>query len=571
VTVTATQAVGASGGSTDAQQVHRLPLAEVVAHPANPRGPVAAGDEGLAELVESIRSMGVLEAALVVPIGAAVAAWGELDDATACVLTNGAGRPWADAAPAGARWVLVAGHRRAEACRLAGLDTLPAVVRDDMAGSPGDQVAAMAAENIARVDLAPLDEARSFATLAALGWSQRRIAAAAGRSPGQVAKRLSLLRLPAPITAAVRAGTLSVSEALEFTALDTANATAAWKAYNDRNDYQAATAKAAVDITRRRAEWAAARSKAEQDLAEQGVPVVNPDRRFGTSRWDHQIDDAKAVKKAHTAGTLVAAITGRGEVIYYTTDKPKQRRSAQDQAQATALRERGKAMKARAEVCARIAQAGPPALPSGRARNLLDTFAQALLHSPGADVSQLAWTWIHADQGAPGRSQHYDWIRALRADAGDNAARARIEAAYVVALAQDEIEARWQYSDWGPHTLAYLERLQASGYTPTPWETARLDTARAATEAAAQISTDPDRYELSYSVLDGWILLQLGEDSTDDQLAAVAADIKQEDLDAAQDWAEDTLRARGVPVRAWQSVTRDDAIAWIPYPTSVPQ
>lgn len=60
MTVAATQAVGASVGSGDPQQVHRLPLVEVVAHPANPRGPVAAGDEGLAELVESIRSMGVL-------------------------------------------------------------------------------------------------------------------------------------------------------------------------------------------------------------------------------------------------------------------------------------------------------------------------------------------------------------------------------------------------------------------------------------------------------------------------------------------------------------------------------
>lgn len=66
----------------------------------------------MAELVESIRSMGVLEAALVVPIDAAVQARGELDDSMACALTNGAGRPWADGVPVGARWVLVAGHRR---------------------------------------------------------------------------------------------------------------------------------------------------------------------------------------------------------------------------------------------------------------------------------------------------------------------------------------------------------------------------------------------------------------------------------------------------------------------------
>jgi ParB family chromosome partitioning protein len=573
VTVTASPA-GASVGSIDLQQVHQLDLAEVVAHPANPRGLVVAGDEGLAELVESIRSMGVLEAALVVPSGAAVAAWAELDDATAEQLANGAGRPWAEGVPAGARWVLVAGHRRAEASRLAGLDRLPAVVREDLAADPAGQVAAMAAENIARRDLAPLDEARSFSALAALGWSQRRIAAAAGCSPGQVAKRLSLLRLPAPIADAVRAGNLSVADALEFTALDTANATGAWKAYKDRSDYQASSPKAAVDITRRRAEWVAAASKAEQDLAEQGVPVVNPDKRFGSARWQHQIDDAKAIKQARKAGTLVASITGRGDVVYYTTAKPARTRSAHEEAEATTRRERTKAMKARAVVCARIAQAGPPVHPGGRARALLDSFAQALLHSPAADVSQLAWTWTHPDQGGPGHSQHRDWIRGLVAGAGDDAVQARIHAAHAVALAQDEIQARWQYSGWGQRTIAYLDRLQAAGYTPTPWETARLDSARATAEAPVdqtEYPTDPSRYELSYSCLDGWIILQLGNSQFEDRLLDRDADLERDDLDAAHAWATETLRARGVPVHAWQAITHDDLIAWKPYPTSVPQ
>lgn len=59
--VTATTAGSASGGSTGGRQVHELDLAEVIVHPANPRGPVGAGDEGMAELAESIRAFGVLE------------------------------------------------------------------------------------------------------------------------------------------------------------------------------------------------------------------------------------------------------------------------------------------------------------------------------------------------------------------------------------------------------------------------------------------------------------------------------------------------------------------------------
>lgn len=566
----ATPEVGASGGSTDLQQVHQLDLAEVVAHPANPRGPVSDGDEGLAELVESIRSMGVLEAALVVPVEAAVAAWAELDDATAGQLANGAGRPWADGVPAGARWVLVAGHRRAEASRLAGLDRLPAIVREDLAADPAGQVAAMAAENIARRDLAPLDEARSFSALAALGWSQRRIAAAAGCSPGQVAKRLSLLRLPAPIAEAVRAKTLSVADALEFAALDPAAAVAAWKAYKDRSDYQASSPKAAVDITRRRAEWAAAASKAEQDLAEQGVPVVNPDTRFGSARWQHQIDDAKAIKQARKAGTLVASITGRGDVVYYTTAKPARTRSAHEEAEATARRERTKAIKARAVVCARIAQAGPPVHPGGRARSLLDTFAQALLRRAGADAAQLAWTWLHPDQHDRGHSSHYDWIRSLRAGTGDDAIQARIHAAHAVALAQDEIQARWQHGPWGADSVAHLDRLRIAGHNPTSWEAARLTAARAAadpTPTEADFPTDPSRYELSYSYLDGWIIVQLADDATDDRLIDRDADLDKDDLDTAHAWAADTLRARGVPVYAWQAVGHDDLMAWTPYVT----
>jgi hypothetical protein len=78
------------------------------------------------------------------------------------------------------------------------------------------------------------------------------------------------------------------------------------------------------------------------------------------------------------------------------------------------------------------------------------------------------------------------------------------------ALLDSFAQARWQYSGWGQRTIAYLDRLQAAGYTPTPWETARLNSARATAEAPVdqtEYPTDPSRYELSHNCLDGWIIL----------------------------------------------------------------
>lgn len=174
-------AAGQSSLTGETTYYPELPLELIDAAPDNPRRDL--GD--LAELVESIKG----PAGLVQPP----------------LLTVRDGR-----------FVVVCGHRRHAAARLAGLTSIPALVRsmDDTA-----RKTTMLVENLQRVDLSPIEEARAFAELVGLGWTQRQIAADVGRAQSHVAKRLSLLKLPEEVQAKVDSGGITVSEAVELTQL----------------------------------------------------------------------------------------------------------------------------------------------------------------------------------------------------------------------------------------------------------------------------------------------------------------------------------------------------------------
>lgn len=134
-----------------------LPLAACVVWVDNPRKTV--GD--LAELTESVRSVGVLEPVL--------------------------------ARPKGEGWEILAGQRRFLAAGLAGLTEIPALVRD----VPDDVALEIAlVENSARCDVLPLEEAAVIERLVRdHGRSVADVAARLGRSVRWVEKRRSLLRL----------------------------------------------------------------------------------------------------------------------------------------------------------------------------------------------------------------------------------------------------------------------------------------------------------------------------------------------------------------------------------------
>lgn len=120
--------------------------------------------------------------------------------------------------------VIVAGHRRHAAAQL-GIDKeiLPAdwqldvIVRAN--GVPEKRTAQQLVENIQRVDIDPIDEALSYLRLGEMGMNQKDIAAEVGKSATHVSQRLTLLRLPEPQQAHVRAGKLGVAAGVKLSRL----------------------------------------------------------------------------------------------------------------------------------------------------------------------------------------------------------------------------------------------------------------------------------------------------------------------------------------------------------------
>ncbi|MCL2742009.1 MAG: ParB/RepB/Spo0J family partition protein [Oscillospiraceae bacterium] len=120
---------------------------------------------------------------------------------------------------------IVAGERRWRAAKLAGLATVPAIVRE----ATHTQAMELAlVENLQREDLNPMEEARAYETLAKdHGQTQEQIAKAVGRSRPAVANALRLLDLPPEAQGMLAAGAISPGHGRAILALPDAGAQAA--------------------------------------------------------------------------------------------------------------------------------------------------------------------------------------------------------------------------------------------------------------------------------------------------------------------------------------------------------
>jgi len=169
----------------------RLPLTELVAGQYQPRTHM---DEGaLYELAESIKAQGVMQPILVRQL---------------------AGGPNAG------KYEIIAGERRFRASKLAGLDSVPVLVRD----VPDESAAAMALiENMQREDLNPLEEAQGLQRLVKeFGLTHEQAAQAVGRSRSAASNLLRLLQLAEPVQTMLMAGDLDMGHARALLALDKA-------------------------------------------------------------------------------------------------------------------------------------------------------------------------------------------------------------------------------------------------------------------------------------------------------------------------------------------------------------
>jgi ParB family chromosome partitioning protein len=155
-----------------------IPVERITPNPAQPRTHFDA--EALAELVTSIREVGLLQPIVVRPTGPE-------------------------------SYELVMGERRLRATKEAGLDRIPAIVRDT-----GDEVMLRDAllENLHRQQLNPLEEAAAYQQLLDdFGATHEELATKIGRSRSTITNTLRLLHLPGPVQRRVAAGVLSAGHA----------------------------------------------------------------------------------------------------------------------------------------------------------------------------------------------------------------------------------------------------------------------------------------------------------------------------------------------------------------------
>lgn len=153
----------------DGRKLLRLPVDDIRPNPNQPRK--TFDDEGLEELADSIRQVGLIQPLVVrrMPDG----------------------------------YELVAGERRLRACKLLGMREVPCLVEETMV----DQESAMVAliENLQRENLHYLEEAECYAQLIlSYNLTQEELAARLGKSQSAVANKLRLLRLPPEVLASLR-------------------------------------------------------------------------------------------------------------------------------------------------------------------------------------------------------------------------------------------------------------------------------------------------------------------------------------------------------------------------------
>lgn len=117
---------------------------------------------------------------------------------------------------------LVAGERRVRAAKLAGLATIPAVIRET---DDSESLREALIENIHRQDLAPLEQAAAYQELQdELGVSQEALAERLGHSRPHVANTIRLLQLPAEVQKLLADGAITAGHARALLSLEDAEA-----------------------------------------------------------------------------------------------------------------------------------------------------------------------------------------------------------------------------------------------------------------------------------------------------------------------------------------------------------
>ena len=171
-------------GDTQGAALQQVPIEQIHRSPFQPRQSIRP--ETLAALAESIRRQGIMQPVVV--------------------------------RRQGAEFQLIAGERRWRAAQEAGLQEIPAVIRE---ASDSEAAALALVENLQREDLNPLEEAKAFSNLIEhFDLTHQQVGEAVGRSRAAVSNSLRLLSLPAVVKELLDQGRIEMGHARALLALD---------------------------------------------------------------------------------------------------------------------------------------------------------------------------------------------------------------------------------------------------------------------------------------------------------------------------------------------------------------
>jgi len=172
------QKIYSSPAKTNEQEIVQLPAEKLVPNPGQPRKNF--DETELRELADSIKTYGIIQ-----PVIAANAGDGS--------------------------YIIIAGERRTRAARLAGLETIPVIIRDY---TDQKRLEVSLIENIQRTDLNPIEEAAAYKNLMDFSnLSQDELASRLGKNRSTVANALRLLKLSVSIQKSIEEGKVSSGHA----------------------------------------------------------------------------------------------------------------------------------------------------------------------------------------------------------------------------------------------------------------------------------------------------------------------------------------------------------------------
>jgi len=165
--------------------VQELALDAIATNPRQPRA--RFDDQAIADLASSIRDRGVLQPILV-------------------------------RTGSGGRYELIAGERRLRAARLAGLERIPALIKE---ANDNESLVIAIIENVQRADLTALEEARAYqALIDEFTLTQEEVARRVGKSRPAIANTLRLLQLPEDAQRELEEGRITAGHARALLAVD---------------------------------------------------------------------------------------------------------------------------------------------------------------------------------------------------------------------------------------------------------------------------------------------------------------------------------------------------------------